>query len=580
VEFIDADFEPRYEQSSTDAIYLTMQDGVRIAVDVTLPSPLPTNARIPTIVAMTRYWRAEQGEETDWRIRAAANRGYAFVFVDERGTGASFGVWPHPWSQQSLADFHEVVDWVVDQPWSNGQVGSWGISYLGMTAQFLPTTGHPAVRAAIPTFTQYDVFTDIAFPGGVFSDWFVANWTAAVSSLDTNEWPGPGNHSVKRVDNDGDGSLLDQAISEHAQNGSTYDGFRNITYRDQMSSLGVTLDDISAHSYQDELEASDVAIYGYGSWMDHGSAHAAITRFVTLSNPQQAVIGAWTHGGWGHASPYQDFWTDADPSEEQQWDEALHFFDQYLKETGSGSTEKTLYYYTMGVEEWRSTDVWPVEGTTVEAWYFSSANVLTASPPTEQVGNDVYAIDFTATTGENTRWHTALDGPVQYLDRRSEDEKLLTYTSEPLTEDLEITGYPVVTLHVASTHTDGAFFVYLEDVDPEGQVTYVTEGQLRALHRKESAQTAPYELSIPYHSFAEADGEPLVPGETTEISFGLLPTSVVIAAGHRIRVAIAGHDNGLFARIPEVGNPAITVERNALHASKIDLPVVPIPQTP
>jgi predicted acyl esterase len=109
VEFIDADFEPRYEQSSTDAIYLTMQDGVRIAVDVTLPSPLPTNARIPTIVAMTRYWRAEQGEETDWRIRAAANRGYAFVFVDERGTGASFGVWPHPWSQQSLADFHEVV---------------------------------------------------------------------------------------------------------------------------------------------------------------------------------------------------------------------------------------------------------------------------------------------------------------------------------------------------------------------------------------------------------------------------------------------------------------------------------------
>ena len=116
-------------------------------------------------------------------------------------------------------------------------------------------------------------------------------------------------------------------------------------------------------------------------------------------------------------------------------------------------------------------------------------------------------------------------------------------------------------------------YVYLEDVDPEERVTYITEGQLRALHRTVSTQP-PYELSIPYHSFEEADGEPLVPGEITKISFGLLPTSVVIAAGHRIRVAIAGHDDGLFARVPEAGNPVITVERNSIHASKIELPLV------
>jgi putative CocE/NonD family hydrolase len=577
VSYLETDFEPRYERSTTDAMYLTMRDGVRIAVDVTLPFPVPATTRIPTIVAMTRYWRAEQGEEPDWRIGAAVNRGYAFVYMDERGTGASFGTWPYPWSETSLADFHEVVDWVVDQYWSNGRVGAWGISYLGMSAQFLPTTGHPAVRAVIPAFTQYDVYTDIAFPGGLFSEWFVGNWSAATALLDANEWPGDPDRGVKRVDADHDGSLLEQAVSEHAQNGSVYEGFRDVTYRDQVSPLSVTMDDISAHNYRSELEASDVAIYGWGSWMDHGSAHATITRFATLSNPQQAVIGAWTHGGWGHASPFQELWTEPDPSEGQQWDETLHFFDQYLKESGPGSTERMLYYYTMGAEEWRSTSVWPVEGTTLETWHFAAGNTLASAAPSDAVGRDTYAVDFAATSGEHTRWHTPLDGPVQYPDRHNEDYRLLTYTSEPLPEELEVTGYPVVTLYVTSTHTDGAFFAYLEDVDPNGRVTYVTEGQLRALHRKVSTQVAPYELSIPYHSFQEADGEPLVPGQITEISFGLLPTSVVFQAGHSIRVAIAGHDNGIFARVPQSGDPVVTVERNATHPSRISLPVVRFP---
>jgi putative CocE/NonD family hydrolase len=161
-----------------------------------------------------------------------------------------------------------------------------------------------------------------------------------------------------------------------------------------------------------------------------------------------------------------------------------------------------------------------------------------------------------------------------YGDRRNEDQKLLTYTSAPLEDDLEITGYPVVTLHVASTHADGAFYVYLEDVDPSGYVRYVTEGQLRALHRKVSNETPPYVLLIPYHTFKRVDAEPMVPGETTEITFGILPTSVLIRAGHRIRVAIAGHDADLFERYPAIGDPVITVERNSVYPSKIDLPVI------
>lgn len=144
----------------------------------------------------------------------------------------------------------------------------------------------------------------------------------------------------------------------------------------------------------------------------------------------------------------------------------------------------------------------------------------------------------------------------------------------PLTEDTEITGYPIVTLYVTSTETDGGFYVYLEDVDESGRVTYVTEGQLRAIHRKVSADPAPYKLQVPYHSFKEKDAMPLVPGEIAEITFGLHPTSALIKKGHRIRIAIAGHDEGTFVRIPAEGAPTITIVRNRLHASRVDLPVV------
>ena len=117
-------------------------------------------------------------------------------------------------------------------------------------------------------------------------------------------------------------------------------------------------------------------------------------------------------------------------------------------------------------------------------------------------------------------------------------------------------------------------YVYLEDVDERGYVTYVTEGQLRAIHRKVCAGPPPYRLQVPYHSFKEADAQPLVPGEVAEITFGLLPTSVLIRKGHRLRLGIAGHDEGTFVRIPATGTPVWTVVRHRVHPSYIDLPVV------
>jgi len=105
-------------------------------------------------------------------------------------------------------------------------------------------------------------------------------------------------------------------------------------------------------------------------------------------------------------------------------------------------------------------------------------------------------------------------------------------------------------------------------------VIYLTEGQLRTLHRRISTEPPPYKLQVPYHSFKRKDTLPLVPGVVTELTFGLLPTSTLVRAGHRLRIAIAGHDKDTFARIPAEGTPVITLARNVEYASFIDLPVV------
>jgi uncharacterized protein len=133
----------------------------------------------------------------------------------------------------------------------------------------------------------------------------------------------------------------------------------------------------------------------------------------------------------------------------------------------------------------------------------------------------------------------------------------------------------VVTLFVTSTATDGAFYAYLEDVDPDGRVIYLTEGQLRAIHRRVCDREPPLKLFVPHHSFLREDAMPLVPGEVAELRFGLLPVSALVRKGHRLRLAIAGHDKGTFARIPTQGQPTITVRRSLHHTSHIDIPVIP-----
>jgi putative CocE/NonD family hydrolase len=582
---------PRYSGHVRESKYLTMRDGAKIAIDLYLPRGLRDGQELPTIVLQTRYWRAMQvrwpfswllDEPRDY-IREPREEfiahGYAWVAVDARGSGASYGSRPYPWSPAETRDGAEVIDWIIKQPWSNGKVGTFGTSYDGTTAEFLATNRHPALMAAAPRFSLFDAYTDIAYPGGVHLSWFTRDWGRFNAALDRNELPkGEAGvlgslaiAGVRRVDADRDGALLAAALEDHVANFDVHTLALAHPYRGDATETGATIADFSPSSYAKDIDASGAPIYSYSGWFDGAYPHSAIKRHRTLKNPaNKLILGPWSHGGAYTCSP-------ANPGSASfdHHAELLKFFDHYLKGLDTGLTkDEPVHYFTMTEERWKAADEWP-PAAQPQLFYLGRQGGLTREAPRAADASDTYEADYRHGTGRASRWDTLMSGgPVSYPDRAEQDERLLVYESAPLDADTEVTGHPLVTLHVTSTAGDGAFFVYLEDVDPDGKVAYVTEGQLRALHRKLADHDPPYAQVVPHRTFSRADAAPLVAGEPAKLTFDLLPTSYLFRAGHRIRIAVACADRDHFALIPSEP-PTITVHRDARRASHIVLPVVP-----
>jgi putative CocE/NonD family hydrolase len=559
---------------TSESLYLEMDDGVRIALDVHLPRYFPGGTEYPTILELTRYWR-HRGGSLSYAIRRSATRGFAYVVMDERGTGASFGDWPSPLSDRALEDAKQVIDWIIAQDWSNGRVGATGVSYPGMASQQLAASGHPALRAIVPQSDTYDMYEGLLFPGGIFNEAFMRDWSDLVFAMDRNftlDHNGD-THTLSPVDSDPEGELLSQAIAGHAGNLDIYDAVETVTFRDDPAVLGMNLDDISTHRRIDGLIASQVAVYHWGSWIDGGTADGVIRQFMESTGPHRATIGSWTHGLWGNTNPFVQRGTPPSPEGDKQWEEALNFFEDILRKD-KPLADRTLRYFTLGENVWKSTSTWPVPGTEMLRFYLAEGGALSTSAPSSGSGEDLYEVDFEAESSPNSRWLSPMGIDAWYENRITRDQQLLVYETPPLAEDLEVTGYPVVNLQVASSHTDGAFFVYLEDVDPAGPVRYITEGLLRGIHRKVSEDPGRWIRPTPYHSFRSEDAMPLVPGEVARLEFGMHPTSVLFRAGHRIRIAIAGHDASALRRIPAQGTPLLRVQRNSTFPSYIDLPVI------
>jgi putative CocE/NonD family hydrolase len=581
--------------------YVKMRDGVEIAVTVGLPTDLKPDERVPVLMRTTRYWREPQ---IGWTLRMLGalhqarppevfedkqaayfnRRHFAVLAVDARGSGASGGNRVMEWSPAEVADMGEIAAWAAKQSWSNGRVGTFGISYDGNAAELAATAGQPAIRAVMPLYGNFDVWWAIQ-AGGVAQRGLLQTWSDVIAAMDRDDVCGaqedkgwncwkdrlmtPG---VRPVDADRDGKQLADLVRQH-HNVNVAQAIAEVEFRDDP--IGAfKLEQISPSGLRTQIERSKLPMMVWCGWLDGGGGEDALTRYKNFSNPQVVIIGPLSHGGGFNVDPFASNHTPPVPSTEEQLKMQADFFDRVLR-NDMPEIESSIQYYTMGEGRWHTTKVWPPAGLSPERLYFGEHNTLNAAAPSAAIASDSYRVDFTASTGDQSIWATGYGGgDVVYPDRANEDKKLLVYNSAPLESDLEITGSPVLTLEMSWTTSDGALHAYLEDVSPEGRVTYLDEGILRVIDRKEvDPKTLPYEPLGPAHSFLRKDAEPLKPGEAARIRFALYPTSVLLRKRHQIRVALAGVDASVFRRYPPDGTSTWTVFREAKRASFIELPV-------
>ena len=546
-----------YDGWERTSFYIPTRDGTRLAMDLFRPTRAGKHAieRLPVIWTANRYQRAMvyQGklytilDNYPW-MADLVRHGYVVAVVDVRGSGASFGTFGGQFNQQETRDSYDVTEWLGTQPWSSGKVGMYGASYLAMTQYMVAGQVPPHLTAIIPEKGGADMYA-LLWNGGILRAGFVERWTGLVRELDVDR-PAP------PVDGPEGEALLRAAVAEHRANRSMAEITRPLPFRDSVDAkTGVRpWIEWSAITYRKEIERSGVAIYHLAGWFDR-YVLGQILLYKNLDNPQRLLIAPWSHVQ-GHG---------LDLGAEHR-----RFYDYWLKGIDNGiMKEDPVHYYVMG-SGWRSARQWPLPEEKRTSYWFAADGGLTPETPPEK-GRDTLAVDYSASVWPAPRWSLE---EVYPADLSANDAKGITYTTPPLTADVEVTGHPVVRLWLSADVADADLFVYLEEVDAKGASHYVTEGSLRASLRATSDPGFDY-LGMPWHRSFAADAAPLPKGEPVELAFDLFPTSNLFDAGHRIRVTVTGADKANGVTPEQTPPPRLVLHREKGQASHIVLPIIP-----
>jgi uncharacterized protein len=567
--------------------YVSVRDGTQLAVDIIRPAKnngIVVEDPLPVIWTHDRYQRALYGSSNNlltqmnnypW-LETVLRYGYVIAVVDIRGGGASYGIHTGPFSKEETQDAYDITEWLASQPWSDGRIGMYGRSYLGITQYMAASTAPPHLVAIFPEMAMFDLYSFV-YPGGVYQHNFLSEWGNNVEELDRSI-----SRTVVPVDEDHDATMLEEALLEHLANTDIYEWSANAPHRNSIVENEV-MDYFqnSPSTYIEDVNKSGVAIYHLGGWYDIFTRDALLW-FSNLESqaPQKLVIGPWSHSGG---------------MDQALGAEHLRWYDFWLKGIDNGVMEEPpIYYYTIGAptgQEWRSTWQWPLPNQQSTKYYFHGGpsnsvhsindGLLILQAPTNPTGVDTYVVDYSTTTGTATRWTNGYGGSFDYPDMTVNDAKGLTYTTSPLTDDVEVTGHPIVHLWVTSTASDGDFFVYLEEVDePKGSRIpamyshYVTEGTLRASHRATAVPAYEY-LDLPYHRSFSEDTNELPINEPVELIFDLHPTSNIFDKGHRIRITVTCADKDNMETPESSPVPTVSVYRNTVFSSYVILPIIP-----
>ncbi len=516
---MSTDRVPRTESGPTHGVAvhhdvrIRVRDGLELSANLWLPvgGEEESAARVPVILEMIPYrkddWRAsgDARRGTWW-----ASRGYAFCRLDIRGTGSSPGIARDEYTSEETTDGYDAVEWLAAQPWCDGNVAMWGISYGGFTAIQVAMLRPPHLRAIVPMYATDDRYTDdVHYVGGAVTASELSQY--AVSMVGMNALP-------PRPAYRGEG-WLDE-------------------WRERLELTPVWLIEWLRRqadgpywrqgSLAPDYDAIEVPILMFAGWMD-GYVNPALRMLERCTAPRRAIVGNWVHS----------FPSDAYPGPNIDWLHEMHrFLDYWLKGVDNGVPEDApLAWYrrewappepfpAAWPGAWQTAAAFPVAGTEMRELYLDGGREplrgrLSDTSP-GAAGIDILRHRATHGTWASLSWGAGSAPNGLWTDPRAEDGFVPTYTSDPLDEPLDICGFPAAVLAWRSPVPVVTAVVRLLDVAPDGTPTQVTAGVFNLTHRN-----------------GHDDARPMEPGAIAIVEVPMRAAGYRFRAGHRIRLTVA-----------------------------------------
>lgn len=537
-------------------VEVPMRDGMVLRADVYRPLG---DGPWPVIVARTPYDRSISIEIAHLDPWAAVRRGFIAVVQDTRGRHASEGdgSWK-PFVDEAL-DGADTIEWAATLPGSSGRVGMWGMSYLGNVQWQAASQRPPSLGAIVPTMTWRSPDDGLAARGGA-KEFGLNTYWGLLTGFD-----------VLARDHSDDELRRTERLASMVMD---FDDLASRTYWELPTGPDPVLDRYGAPSFSrpDTRAAADTARLvpdvqvpnlNIGGWFDV-FIQGTIDNFLEIRDhaASKLVIGPWQHISQAPFQGEVDFGVASDGSSQGSpaWIPGMAFdwLQHHLSTEAAGTAPSSVRIFVMGANEWRDETEWP-PARAVDTRYLLAADGSLGTRPRPDLAIKSYAYDPRDPVPTHGGATLIAGFPAGVFDQARVESRddVLVFTSEVLTEDVEVTGRVSAALTVASDAPTGDWVVRLCDVHPDGRSFNVTDGITRVLKE---------------------------PGVAHEVIIDLWSTSMLFKEGHRIRVQVTSScfprwDRNLNTLDgPESG--AMQVARQAVHVggptrSFITLPVIP-----
>jgi putative CocE/NonD family hydrolase len=548
-----------------------MRDAVALRADILRPA---ATGRFPVLVYRTPYGK-DAAQQEYATFQHAVERGYAVVIVDVRGRYHSAGEF-RPYENEGR-DGYDTIEWAARQPWSNGAVGTLGLSYPGAVQWLAAVESPPHLKAMVPAMT-FSTPQNFFYAGGTWDmSWMEWIWdNIAWDTRVKKNLPGP--------------RTYDEALASWKDEGPKMLKALPLLDVPPLHQVAPYYFDWLRHPAEDpwwdwselrnKYERVHAAVLNLSGWYDDNyGPEGATTNYAGLLKARAGKKGRRTHlllGPWVHgvASTGKTRAGDREfgPSAAIDYDKVvLRWMDHYLKGINNGvESEKPVRYFVMGANQWRVSDTWPPPAQTTPFFLASGApgervGKLVMRPPEDR---ETFS-EFVSDPANPVINDYGSSGAHDYR-KLVERSDVLTFDSSVLDKDTEVTGPIRAHMFASCDCRDLDLWVRLQDVSPDGTAFNLMSPGLDVLRA----------------SYREASRglQWLEPGKVYELNLNNLITSNVFLKGHRVRVQISGSFYPNFSRNLQTGKSEvesaemkqarIRVYHDAAHPSQILLPLI------